>query len=192
MDFFFFFSFDRTSSFKDFFFFFFFLWLRDCWALFLPPPTPSCFTFREVVSSTVAGGGLSSSLSDTLSETALSKRLLYSASLPNKLVWGLFFFFSTCSCGAVISFYSDVACDDCREGGSSKGQARGHSEACQEFQSRPLDLWLPQNLPCAAWLCKTPPRHAHGLPSPPVPSSPAVLSSTVRWGRRLMNHTQYP
>lgn len=37
----------------------------------------------------------------------------------------------------------------------------------------------------------TPPRHAHGLPSSRIPSSPAPLSSAARWIRRLLNHIQY-
>ena len=83
-------------------------------------------------------------------------------------VWG----FSPCICSLVISFHSDLICDDCSEGGSSKGQARGHSEACQEFQSRPFDLWLLQHSPCAA----APPRPAHLVT---LPCSPVLYSEVT-------------
>lgn len=78
--------------------------------------------------------------------------------------------FLTCNCRVIISFYSDSVCADYREGGSSKGHPRGHSEACQEFQSRPFDLWLLQHSACAAWLrSPAPPR----LWPPPLSLPPA-------------------
>lgn len=90
--------------------------------------------------------------------------LCYSAPLPNKPAWG----FLTCNCRVIISFYSDSVCADYREGGSSKGHPRGHREACQEFQSRPFDLWLLQHSACAAWL---------GRPAPPRLWLPILPSS---------------
>lgn len=125
----------------------------------------------------VINRSLSSSGKDTLWGSALEQRVHYSAALPNKLLWGSLI----CNCRAVISFRPDLACDDYREGGSSKGQARGHSEACQEFQSRPFDLWLLQYSPCTAWLCSpAPPRlTASILPCPILPCS-SVLYSEVK------------
>lgn len=76
--------------------------------------------------------------------------------------------FLTCNWRTLISFHSDLVCADYGEGASSKGQARGHSEACYEFWSISWPLALPPFSMCCPAL-QPHPYHACGLTSPHLP-----------------------
>lgn len=136
--------------------------------------TPTCFTFMQI--------GLTHSMSSAVrqrfelsAEGHVSKKLsrdlvtlLLYPTYRNK-VWVCFVFcFLTCNWQTLISFHSDLVCADYGEGASSKGQARGHSEACYEFWSRSWPLALPPFSMCCPAL-QPHPYHACGLTSPHLP-----------------------
>lgn len=137
--------------------------------------TPTCFTFMQIglthsMSSAVRNRGLSFPLKDTSAKNWAETLLLccYTQHTGIRFGFVLFFCFLTCNWQTLISFHSDLVCADYGEGASSKGQARGHSEACYEFWSRSWPLALPPFSMCCPAL-QPHPYHACGLTSPHLP-----------------------